>query len=109
MKHKVVINSRYGGFKLSGNMLKFLIDNGLTEDEISVYNVDLPRHHPLLVQAVEMFHNDPDTDLIVVEIDSCLYYIDEYDGLESVMTPTNVDWEVIESEECQKKYPEYFI
>jgi hypothetical protein len=85
---KVVINSCYGGFGLSDKARARLKELGLEFK----WQYDIPRHHPLLVQVVEELGeeaSDPYAKLKVEEINSNLYKIDEYDGLESVLTPND--------------------
>ena len=89
---KVVINSCYGGFGLSDKARERLKELGLEFK----WQYDIPRHHPLLVQVVEELGeeaSDHYAKLKVEEINSNLYKIDEYDGLESVLTPNdNAGW-----------------
>lgn len=89
---KVVINTCYGGFGLSDKAKDRLRELGLEFK----WQYDIPRHHPLLVQVVEELGeeaSDPYAKLKVEEINSNLYKIDEYDGLESVLTPNdNAGW-----------------
>lgn len=89
---KVVINTCYGGFGLSDKAKDRLRELGLEFK----WQYDIPRHHPLLVQVVEELGeeaSDPYAKLKVEEINSNLYKIDEYDGLESVLTPgDHVGW-----------------
>ena len=59
---------------------------------------DLPRHDKRLVEVVEKLGekaNRKSSKLEVVEIDSPMYRIDQYDGKERVETPDSVDWVVI--------------
>jgi hypothetical protein len=103
VKHKIVINGSYGGFYITDEMWAYMKSRGITENDDPYFN----RHHPILVEAVE---NCKDTaELRIVEIDTCMYYIDEYDGLESVMTPKNISWTVIDTPDCKEKHPEYFV
>lgn len=54
---------------------------------------DIPRHHPLLVQVVEELGEEANAsaaDLRIEEIEGFPYYIEDYDGKESVLTPE--DW-----------------
>ena len=108
--NKIVINGDYGGFGLSDKAIEWMIDNGLEEDYYEVnpdyrpesiwqnhyyLNSLLPRHHPLLIQAVEKFGEEANgsaADLKVVEIEGNVYRIDEYDGWEDVETPDTIEW-----------------
>ena len=93
--HKVVINSCYGGLGLSDKAIARLKELGL---EIE-WEHDIPRHHPLLVQVVEELEDEASgtyAKLEVVEIYSKLYQVTEYDGFESIKTPSDpVEWVVI--------------
>lgn len=101
--NKVVINKCYGGFGVSKEATQWMIDNGLEEkyydkDSGYFYSYLIPRHHPLLVQAVEKFEDKANgfcAELEVVEIEGNLYRIDEYDGWEDVKTPDDINWIII--------------
>jgi hypothetical protein len=58
---------------------------------------DLPRHDPVFVQVVEELGpaaNGRHAELRIAEVPSgSLYRIDEYGGSESVMTPSDYQWE----------------
>ena len=60
------------------------------------YNIRmLPRHHKLLVKAVETFGlkaNGKFSYLEIVEIKGDSYIIKEYDGCESVVEPKDIEW-----------------
>lgn len=95
MKHKVVINSCYGGYGLSEEAIQWL-KNKYGD---GVENDILERHDPRLVDCVETLGkkaNGKFSKLTVVEIDSNRYRIDEYDGYESIETPDSIGWTVIE-------------
>lgn len=58
------------------------------------YNRNVSRHDPILVQVVEELGEKANGDyakLAIAEV-SGQYYIDEYDGSESVQTPNNMNW-----------------
>lgn len=78
---KVVINRCFGGFGLSHEALKHL---GISEDD----QYELERTDPRLVEAVEKLGKQASgswSDLLVVEIpDDMPYYIDDYDGAETI-------------------------
>ena len=97
--YKVVINVCYGGFGLSKEASEILRDQGVDIDPCYGFlRDDLPRHDKRLVEVVERLGekaNRKFSKLKVVEIDSPMYRIDEYDGMESVETPDSVDWVVI--------------
>lgn len=58
----------------------------------------LKRHDTDLVAVVEALGKEASgtfSDLVIEEIDSEEYYIDEYDGKETIVTPDNLCWTVI--------------
>lgn len=89
--HKVVINSCYGGFWLSNKAQKWLQEH---------YNIsdfeELPRHDPRLIECVETLGSEANvqfSELTIVKIPGNKYKIEEYDGLESIITPEmDNDW-----------------
>jgi hypothetical protein len=97
---KVVYNGCYGGFGLSKEAIKYLnVKYGI---EVSVsgpwLKEDLPRHDKRLVDVIEVLGDKANgmcAKLLIAEIDSPMYRIDEYDGFESVETPDSYEWVVI--------------
>ncbi len=58
----------------------------------------LKRHDPDLIAVVEALGKDVNgtfSDLAIGEIDGDKYYIEEYDGRETVVTPEDICWTVI--------------
>ncbi len=103
--YKVVYNVCYGGFSLSREAGKRLIELGVEEDKVSFYErsayTELERHDPRLVQVVEELKDNANgvcAKLRIKQIDSNQYMIDEYDGSETVITPDTQDnnWITIE-------------
>lgn len=98
--YKVVINVCYGGFGLSKEASEILRSQGVDIDPCYGYLPDDGlRHDKRLVEVVEMLGekaNSKFSKLKIVEINSPIYRIDEYDGMESVDTPSSLDWIVIE-------------
>lgn len=96
MKKKVVVNYCYGGFGLSQKAEELYRQySGDTE----TYAHDIPRHCPHLVRVVEELGkaaSGPCANLVVEEIEGNRYLIFEYDGAETLNTPENMDWTVIE-------------
>lgn len=87
---KVVINWCYGGFELSDKALDFM---GITDEEerhdFKWCNDCERRTDPRLIKAVEVLGKEAEanhcTRLKIVEIpDDVKWYIDDYDGSESV-------------------------
>lgn len=105
--YKVVINRCYGGFGLSEEAIEKL--NEIYGEDIvencgsSLYLKDrIERHDKRLVSVVEALGSKAASDdyakLRVVEIDSPMYRIKDYDGMESIETPDSLDWVVIGQE-----------
>ena len=80
---KVVINTEYGGFHLSKDQVDIYRKlSGRCDDEISAWNMN--RTDPYLIQIVEGLQYEG--SLEVVEIpDGMHYFINEYDGMESII------------------------
>lgn len=105
--YKVVINRCFGGFSLSKEALWVLeSEHGadvVEEYENGMYLLDsIERHDKRLVDVVSMLGSkaasDDYAELCVVEIDSPMYRIKDYDGMESIETPDSLDWVVIGQE-----------
>ena len=97
--HKVVINTCFGGFGLSTEALDYLEDKfGLQviRDRFGGrLEVNLERHDPRLVEVVEVLGekaSDSCARLVIEEVISPVYRIEEYDGRESIETPDSLDW-----------------
>ena len=59
----------------------------------------LKRHDSDLVAVVEALGKEASgtfSELAIAEIDEDKYFIDEYDGRETVVTPADLSWEVID-------------
>lgn len=66
------------------------------------YIGDVPRHDPILVDIVEEPKEEANGEcskLVVVEIATPMYRIEDYDGMESIHTPEDNDWIIIETKE----------
>ena len=95
---KVVYNSRYGGFSISGEAVKYLKEHGVPKKYCNTYT-EIPRHDKTLVECVETLRdaaNGPFAKLSIAVIEGKKYHIDEHDGFESVKTPENTDWIIVE-------------
>lgn len=98
---KVVINNCFGGFGLSEkalaryNELCMLDASRITNKEITYY-YDIERNDPLLVQVIEELGKESYGDYSVLKIvdipDGISWYIEEYDGMESIHE-THRTWE----------------
>jgi hypothetical protein len=99
---KVVYNSCYGGFRLSNEAMDRMVELGYDLKLNPKYNpkyecwgyVDCDRHDPILVQVVEELGDKASGDCANLAIEEVYgpYRITEYDGFESVETPTSCDW-----------------
>lgn len=70
-----------------------------TEPDLHWVRNEIFRHDPILVKVVEELGEKANgycSDLIVVEIDSNKYRVEEYDGREWIETPENQFWIKIE-------------
>lgn len=104
--NKVVINAKYGGFGLSMEAAKLLVELGMeglevNEDGWVLGQYDLCRHDPRLVEVVERLGeaaSDEHSRLIVKTIPGNRYRITQYDGWESVECPEEMKdlWTVID-------------
>lgn len=111
MKTKVVYNNCYGGFHLSyeaEELLKKL--NPELAAKMEDWQYDIPRHHPDLVKAVEQTNASAEfSDIAITEIEGDRYIIREYDGLETVVTPKDITWIMIEQPTRLTSLPENHI
>lgn len=88
MPHKVVYNGCYGGFSLSDQAKKWLAERGV--ECVS----GLERHDKLLVECVETLGESASgrySSLCIKTVDR-YYRIDEYDGREAVIEPSDDAW-----------------
>lgn len=94
---KIVYNACYGGFGLSDEALDLYEKLSGKRPE---WHDDFVRHDPHLVAVVEQLGeraNSRYSNLCIAEVPSgTSYRIDEYDGLESVMTINDYEWTVAE-------------
>jgi len=91
---RVVYNNNYGGFRLTdATVARF---NELSGSELDTYDImdDIPRHDPILVQAVEECEPQ-DSTIAIYELKSDRYYIHDYDGAETVKEPRHINWVIV--------------
>lgn len=106
---KVVVNACFGGFELSHDAImrygelknlnliyvkgdhefnSHYYKNGLTDDENYFSSYDIERDDPILVQVVEEMGEEADgrfSELRIADVpDDVLWYLDDYDGIETV-------------------------
>lgn len=101
-KLKVAYNSNFGGWGLSENVLKYLVEKkAISEEDIDnpfVFYEDKDRHNKILIEALELYA-DENPDIEIIEIPGNTYFITEYDGMEDVIYPGHPDFIVVEDEE----------
>lgn len=106
---KIALNKSYGGFGLSWAAAQWLASKGLveavrylkeyTEEEHYSFDPEIPRHHPLLIECIETLgeaSSEEGDELVIETIEGNRYRIEEYDGLEWVVTPEQQVWIVVE-------------
>ncbi len=101
-KIKVVYNNIHGGFSLSEeaeNKLKDMLKEKewekLTEGRVFRWYRRLPRHDKRLVKIVEELGEKASGNcakLAIQVLEGTKYRISEYDGLETVQEPNDIDW-----------------
>ena len=101
---KVAHNICYGGFSLSDKAVSMLNDmKGLKgKDKLSNYSYGYPdnskglyRHDPDLIKVIEQLGEEANgrhSRIQIREIQGVRYIIDEYDGIETVLEPKDIDW-----------------
>ena len=92
---KVVINRCYGGFSISKKAAEYMAERGseIAKKDLSLpseyfHSYDYERTDPLLIEAIETLGKEANGDsanLAIIEIPNDMdWYIDEYDGMESI-------------------------
>lgn len=92
-KIKILINNDYGGFALKQEAVKWLMEQGYSEEQAKdIRDGDCPRDLPILMEAFLKFGQEPlVSDIVAVKLEKgTKYYIDRYDGLEEVITVDNM-------------------
>ncbi len=97
MKTKVIFNNHYGGFSLSKEATNILNERyNLNIPEYGRVEGILERHDPRLIGVVEELGLERASgdfaQLEIKKIKSKKYYIDSYDGWETVMTSDKIKW-----------------
>ena len=106
MQNKVVINRCHGGFSLSTEAVRYaksMAPEGSLWHSVSerfgfIDDEEIARHDPILLKVVEDLGESASgecSELCVVTINSNMYRVTEYDGLEGIESPDSVDWVVI--------------
>ena len=90
MAVRVVINNSWGGFCFNDRGNQIFAQLGFDNPR------SLPRHHPVLVAVVEEFGNSIAGSMCELYIHTLRrgneYYIDEYDGSETVIEPGDINY-----------------
>ncbi len=97
-RHYVVINTCYGGFGLSKAARDMLNELGFVADSEYDYN-RIARHDPRLIKVVRKLGQEAEGDyaaLHIARIKGNKYIIEEYDGVEGVQEPDDIEWIIIE-------------
>ena len=102
---KVAYNVCFGGFNISKECAEWLALRGnkecmglLADREDDFYGGihETVRHDALLVMAIEHLGSEVASgncaELAIYELKGDRYYIDEYDGSESVVEPHTINW-----------------
>ena len=97
--HKVAYNTCYGGFGLSkkAELLYRALKNMSEEDDLFADGLD--RHDPVLIAVIEKLGPEADgflAKLAIQTINSSKYRIEDYDGIERVITPEDEKYILIE-------------
>lgn len=93
----VVYNTCYGGFSLSSEAeARYAELKGVTIE--SFWVDEIPRHDPHLVQVVQELNDKASGTFSSLKIEwiprGSKYYIKDYDGSETVLTPDTIKWEI---------------
>lgn len=94
---KVLYNRCFGGFSLSRIASKALVELGIDIDPKYGYLPDgISRHDPRLIAVVECLglkaSSGRSADLMIYKVDGDCYRIEEYDGAENVIEPSDYVW-----------------
>jgi hypothetical protein len=92
----VVYNATYGGFGLSEKAMTWLEERAVSREEMGYQGCDLWRHDQLLALCVMTLGSKEASgahaELALHRLTDTKYYIDEYDGSESVIEPSTMPW-----------------
>lgn len=92
---KIVYNADYGGFGISKEAMA---EYNKRTGKVVQWSGDIERTDPVLVAIVEEMGNKANgahAKLRIAELAvGTKYYIDEYDGWESIVTPDDIEWSV---------------
>ena len=94
--NKVAYNDCYGGFGLSKRAIQWLGSHGIYDKYPGLEDLEkLPRHEPLLIECIEELgdavnEDDSTNNIKVKTVYDTGYYISNDDGLERVITPSQM-------------------
>lgn len=94
--YEVVYNACYGGFSVSEELCEEY--EKITGKRLETHYY-LDRHDKVLIDLVKKMGKEASGSYADLRIDTIcgeMYRIDEYDGMESVVTPDRQEWVVIE-------------
>ena len=98
---RIVYNTCYGGYILSDKAIKRYWEiKGEPNPEDWLKRKVFERHDPILLQVIDEIGlaeaaGSRYAELAIVELPrGTKYYINEYDGLENVMTEENIKWSI---------------
>ena len=91
---KLIINTCYGGFSLSEKAKNYCGYNDITG-----FDFDKVRINPKLIEFIQKegweVASGQYAHLTIVTIPKgTKYYIDDYDGFESIITENDIDWQI---------------
>lgn len=81
----------FGGFYISQKAIDYIVKHSKYTEENCIWD-EIPRHDPILIEALEKF---PQQNISIMEINEDRYYIEEYDGNETVYTPKTIPWIIV--------------
>ena len=90
---KVLINTQYGGYSISQLALELIAERKQvpTIDQYSLPRTDPDAIHVFNQLGSEVFSGRL-ADVSLREITADKYFIDEYDGMETIVTPDQIKW-----------------
>ena len=101
---KVAHNICYGGFCLSNKAVSILNEMKRLKGKkkLNPYSYSYPdnkrglhRHDPDLIKVIEQLGkaaSGPSSHIRITEIQGVRYIVEEYDGMEAVLEPKDIDW-----------------